>query len=212
MHYFIIFAVENGKNSGIIIKKIYLYGDKMKIILASASPRRKELINLITNNVTCIPADVDETLPDGIEASEAAEFLACRKALFVAASHKDEIVLGCDTVVIINGEILGKPKDREDAKRMLKLLSDNTHEVITGCCIVFKGKTFSFSCSSLVSFWPLDDKTIENYVNSGECDDKAGAYGIQEKGALLVKEIKGDYFNIVGLPVSLINKHLKSII
>ncbi len=184
----------------------------MEIILASASPRRKELINLITRDVTCIPADVDETLPDGIEVSDAAEFLACRKALFVASSHKDEIVLGCDTVVIINGEILGKPKDRADAKRMLKSLSGNTHEVITGCCIAYKGKTFSFSCSSLVTFWQLDEKTIEEYVASGECDDKAGAYGIQEKGALLVKEIKGDYFNIVGLPVSLINNHLKSIL
>ena len=184
----------------------------MELILASASPRRKELINLITTSVTCIPADVDETLPEGIEVSEAAEFLACRKALFVANSHKDKIVLGCDTVVIINGEILGKPKDRDDAKRMLRLLSDNTHEVITGCCLVCGGKTFSFSCSSLVTFWPLDEETISDYVESGECDDKAGAYGIQEKGALLVKEIKGDYFNIVGLPVSLINNHLKTIL
>lgn len=184
----------------------------MELILASASPRRKELINLITTSVTCIPADVDETLPEGIEVSEAAEFLACRKALFVANFHKDKIVLGCDTVVIINGEILGKPKDRDDAKRMLRLLSDNTHEVITGCCLVCGGKTFSFSCSSLVTFWPLDEETISDYVESGECDDKAGAYGIQEKGALLVKEIKGDYFNIVGLPVSLINNYLKSIL
>ncbi len=180
--------------------------------MASASPRRKELINIITNDVTCIPADVDETLPEGIEVSEAAEFLACRKALFVAAEHKDKIVLGCDTVVIIDGEILGKPKDRADAKRMLKLLSGRTHEVITGCCLCFGGKTVSFSCSSLVTFWPLEENTIDDYIATGECDDKAGAYGIQEKGALLVKEIKGDYFNIVGLPVSMINNYLKSIL
>lgn len=160
----------------------------------------------------CEPADVDETLPEDIDVSEAAEFLACRKALFVASSHKDEIVLGCDTVVIIEDKLLGKPKDKEDAKRMLATLSGNTHEVITGCCICYKGKTYSFSCSSLVSFWPLDENTIGEYIESGEPMDKAGAYGIQQKGALLVKEIKGDYFNIVGLPVSLINKHLKLIL
>lgn len=183
----------------------------MRIILASASPRRKELIRLITDDVICIPADVDETLPDGIDVSEAAEFLACRKALLVASKHKDDIVLGCDTVVIIDNQILGKPKDKADAKRMLTMLSGNTHEVITGCCIAFAGKTFSFSCSSLVSFWPIDENTIDEYIQSGEPMDKAGAYGIQGKGSLLVKEIKGDYFNIVGLPVSLINRHLSLI-
>lgn len=180
----------------------------MKIVLASASPRRKELIRLITNDFLCVPADVDETVPNDMDISCVAEFLACKKARAVAAKHKDELVLGCDTVVTIDNTVLGKPLNRSEAKAMLKLLSGRTHNVITGCCLICNNKSYSFSCTSTVTFWPLDDYQIEEYVSSGECDDKAGAYGIQEKGALLVKEINGDYFNIVGLPVSLINKNI----
>lgn len=180
----------------------------LKLILASNSPRRKELIHLITDDVICIPSNADETLSEDIDPESAAEILACRKAINVAENHKNETVLGCDTLVIADGTILGKPKDKDDAKNMLQALSGKTHKVITGCCICNKGKSISFSCCSYVTFWDIEDSAINEYVNSGEPMDKAGSYGIQGKGSLFVKEIHGDYFNIVGLPVSLINRRL----
>ncbi len=184
----------------------------MEIILASASPRRRELIKLIYEETEFVSADVNEDVPDAIEIENAPEFLACKKALAVAKDYKTDLVIGCDTSVIIDNIILGKPKDDNDAFNMLKTLSGRTHKVITGCCLVKDGKTLSFSCTSYVKFYDLNDAEINEYIKTGECDDKAGAYGIQGKGSLLVEKIDGDYFNIVGLPVSMLNRCIKNFI
>lgn len=184
----------------------------MKTILASASPRRRELIKLINENTEFISADVDETVPETVNTEDAPEFLACKKALAVAKEYENDLVIGCDTSVIIDDIILGKPKDDSDAYNMLKLLSGRNHKVITGCCLVCNGKTLSFSCVSKVKFYDLSDTEIKEYVKTGECNDKAGAYGIQGKGSLLVEKIDGDYFNIVGLPVSMLNRYIKSFV
>ena len=184
----------------------------MKTILASASPRRRELIKLIDENTIFVSADVDETVPENIEIESAPEFLACKKALFAAKEYKEDLVISCDTAVFIDGNMLNKPKDEEDAFNMLSLLSGRTHKVITGCCLVKDGKSISFSVTSEVKFFDLSEKEIINYIQSGEPMDKAGAYGIQEKGSLLVEKIDGDYFNIVGLPVSMLNRYIKRFI
>ena len=182
------------------------------IILASASPRRRELLSVITDNFEVIPSNAQEIVPDNIGLLETAEYLARIKAEDVAESHKDAVVIGADTCVIAEGEILGKPKNRADAFRMIKLLSGRTHRVITGCAIIYKGITNSFSSETKVEFFSLSDREIEEYINSSEPYDKAGAYGVQGKASLFVRQITGDYFNVVGLPVALLNKKLKEIL
>ncbi len=181
------------------------------LILASASPRRQELISMISKEVHIEPADVDESFSADTPVESVPEMLAVRKAAAVAARHPEDTVIGCDTSVIVDGEILGKPTDCEDAKRMLKLLSGTTHQVITGCAIFKSGRSLSFSETTDVTFYTLSDEEIDSYVSTGEPMDKAGAYGIQEYGSLLVKKINGDYFNVVGLPVGKLNKVLKMI-
>ena len=183
--------------------------DNLKIILASASPRRKELIGLITDSFLCIPADIDETVPEDIKTKAAPEYLALQKAEHIAKSNPDSIVLGSDTGVFCDGIMLGKPENRNDAEKMLKMLSGRTHSVITGCALVKGDKKVTFSCETKVTFYPLNEKEIKDYINTGECDDKAGAYGIQGRGALLIREIAGDYFNVVGLPISRLAREIK---
>lgn len=181
-----------------------------RIILASASPRRKELLRLIFPEFDIIPADVDETLPDGIDPEYAPIYLSEIKAKAICKEHPDALIIAADTVVISNGEILGKPTDKEDAERMLRSLSGKTHSVITGCCISSGKKLKSFFVKSLVTFYPLSDREIADYISTGEPMDKAGAYGIQGGAALFTEKIEGDYFNIVGLPVSRLNLELKN--
>ena len=137
------------------------------------------------------------------------EFLAKIKALDIAKDYKNDLVIGADTSVILGDKVLGKPKDRQNAYEMLKLLSGNTHLVVTGCAIVKGDKCVSFSVISEVEFYKLSDEEINAYLDTNEPYDKAGSYGIQAKGALLVKEIRGDYFNIVGLPIGELNQKLK---
>lgn len=180
-----------------------------KIVLASASPRRKELIKCISDNVLCVPSGEDETLPDGIGASEIPEFLAKLKALSVAKDYLDAKVIGCDTVVILEDEILTKPESREDAYKKLRALSGKEHRVITGCCIVEGESIKTFSEETFVEFYTLSDEEIYSYIDTGEPMDKAGGYGIQGKASLFVKGIKGDYFNVVGLPVARLYRELK---
>lgn len=180
----------------------------MKYILASNSPRRKELLKLVVPEYSCIAADIEENCPDDILPENCPEFLALKKAEYVAKTHKDSIVIGADTAVFANGEMLGKPADEKGAEKMLAALSGKTHKVITGCAIVKGEKTKSFSVISEVTFYKLTENEIKEYVGTKEPLDKAGAYGIQGKGALLVKEIKGDYFNIVGLPVAELKRKL----
>lgn len=183
----------------------------MRIILASGSPRRRELMHMITDDFVTAVTDADELLPDDISASEAAEFLAEKKARAAAVLYPDDIVIGCDTTVVMGDSVLGKPEDREDAAFMLRTLSGRTHKVITGTAIVYRGIVKSFSEVTDVTFYPLSDEEIETYLDTGEPFDKAGAYGIQGKGCLLVKEIKGDYFNVVGMPVAKLKRKLDEI-
>lgn len=180
-----------------------------KLILASASPRRRELIKLISDNVLCVPSGEEETLPDGIGASETAEYLACLKAQSVAKEYPQDTVVGSDTVVILDGVILSKPCDEEDAYLKLRTLSGRTHKVVTGCALIKGEQIHTFSEETLVEFYPLNDEEIRGYIATKEPMDKAGAYGIQGAGSLFVKGIQGDYFNVVGLPVARLSRELK---
>ncbi len=182
------------------------------IILASASPRRQELLKLISNSFIVEPADIDEAVNESIELEKIPEYLATQKAKHIHNNnHYNDIVIGCDTGVFLDNIMLGKPKDKENAYQMLNSLSGREHKVITGCSIFYKDKVISFSQTTYVEFYKLTDDEIKAYINTGEPMDKAGAYGIQGKGAILVKKIDGDFFNVVGLPVALLNKRLNEI-
>ncbi len=181
-----------------------------KIILASASPRRRELMGIITDNFEIITADVDETIEDGTSPEKAVMQLSLKKAEAVSEKYRGRTVIGADTVVVCDGRILGKPENRENACEMLKMLSGRTHFVFTGVTITDGEKADTFFVSSDVTFFEMTDREILSYVESGEPDDKAGAYAIQGKGSLFVEKINGDYFNIVGFPVSEVNRHLKN--
>ncbi|MBQ2813195.1 MAG: septum formation inhibitor Maf [Clostridia bacterium] len=183
-----------------------------KIILASASPRRKELLETAGVEFEICVSDADESIPEGTKPSDAAKMTATKKALAVAQSHKDGIVIGADTIVVANGRILGKPKDKEDAEAMLTMLSGIEHEVITGVCIVNGGEINAFEQTSKVKFYDLTADEIKAYVATNEPMDKAGSYGIQGKGCTLVEKIDGDYFNIVGLPVAKVVREIRKIL
>ncbi len=176
------------------------------LILASQSPRRRELMKLITEDFICKTADVDETLPDGISPAEAVLELSRIKAL--PFKNEGDTVIGADTVVAIEGKILGKPANADAARDMLRMLSGREHSVFTGVTVIEGEKIQSFYSETKVRFYPLSESDIERYIATGEPFDKAGAYGIQGYGALLVEEIHGDYFNVVGLPVSKLNNLL----
>lgn len=184
----------------------------MKIILASASPRRQELLKYIVPEFEVKPADIDETLPEDVPAEMAAEYLAVQKARHTAEQYPECVVIGSDTVVIVDGVILGKPQDEADAERMLKMLSGKTHKVVTGVCIAHGERTDSFSCETRVTFYPLTDEEIRDYTATGEPMDKAGAYGIQGYGSVLVRGIEGDFFNVMGLPVAALKRRLDGFI
>lgn len=176
------------------------------IILASKSPRRKELLSLITEDFIIKTADVDESLPKGIQPDKAVEYLSRIKA--EPFDNGTDTVIGADTVVAIDGRILGKPKNRDDAFNMLKMLSARAHSVFTGVTVIRPDQSITFSVETKVKFFDLTDEEINRYINTDEPYDKAGAYAIQGKGSLLVEKIDGDYFNVVGLPISTLNKYL----
>ena len=178
------------------------------IILASKSPRRQELLHHITDDFEVIVSTVDEILPKDIVPEEAPVYLSRIKAQAVAGEHPDRVVIGADTVVILDGEVLGKPRDEDDAVRMLRALSGKVHTVVTGCTILSGRQIASFSDRTSVEFYALSDREIEEYIATGEPFDKAGAYGIQGKGSVLVKRIEGDFFNVMGLPVGRLKREL----
>ncbi|MCR4925785.1 MAG: Maf family protein [Clostridiales bacterium] len=184
----------------------------MKYILASASPRRQEILKNCGYDFEVIPADIEEKIEPNTPCEQVPEKLAIQKAEAVFENHKDATIISADTVVVINGKILGKPKNEDDAFCMLKQLSGNTHFVYTGVCIKNSKVTESFCQCTEVTFYPLTDEQIREYIATGEPMDKAGAYGIQCKGALLVESIKGDYFNVVGLPVAQLARKLDFIL
>lgn len=181
----------------------------MEYILASASPRRKELLAMLPISFEICPAKGEEHLPEGLPAEQAAEYLAVQKAEEVAAAHPDAVVIGADTVVFCNNEILGKPRDKADCIRMLTMLSGNEHTVSTGVAIVHGGKTVHFSDDTQVLFYTLTAAEIEAYADTEEPYDKAGGYGIQGKAALMIEGIRGDYYNVMGLPIAKLARSMK---
>ncbi len=172
------------------------------LILASASPRRKEILSNAGFSFDIIPSDADENTDQSLGDEETVKELAKRKAQHILCRYPDRVVFGCDTVVAVDGKILGKPENDEDAFHMLKMLSGKTHRVSTGVCVISADKEVCFCDTTEVTFYQLSDETIKSYIATGECSDKAGAYGIQGYGSVLVKEIKGDYFSVMGLPVA----------
>lgn len=179
------------------------------IILASASPRRSELMTLAGFRFDVICADIDEIVPEKALPQEVVMSLALQKAQAVAKDHRKSAVVGSDTVVALDGKILGKPRSEKEAAEMLRSLSGRIHKVFTGVAIVCGEKVTSFFEETEVEFYPLTDQEILDYVATGEPMDKAGAYGIQGRGAVLVKRINGDYFNVMGLPISKVYRELK---
>lgn len=186
-----------------------------KFILASGSPRRRELLSAAGLDFEVVVSDVDE---DSISKDAPVDIYVQELALLKAAAaaklvlkKKDAIIIAADTIVTLDGKILGKPRDKDDAFDMLKSLSGRKHSVYTGYCImsIKNGFTVCNSVKTDVFFKELDDDLIRRYIKTGEPMDKAGAYGIQGRGAILADKIDGDYFNVVGLPVSALAETLK---
>lgn len=185
----------------------------MRIVLASASPRRREILcNIGLPPDKIIPSDADESIECGTPADETVKILSERKAYAILPKTEiDDVIIASDTVVSLDDKILGKPKDRQEAFNMLKTLSGKVHSVYTGVCIVYSGKKSVFCNKTDVEFYTLTDNDINSYLDTGEPFDKAGAYGIQGRGAVLVKRINGDFFSVMGLPASQTYKEIKKI-
>ena len=182
-----------------------------KIILASGSPRRRELLKDLGIEFEIFKPDVDESRLKDEKPEDLCLRLSRLKAKSGAEKFPDSIIIAADTIVVIDEKILGKPKGREDAFRMLKILQGREHEVITGVSVAQNGKIISHAEHTIVKFTELNDSEIREYVSFGESDDKAGAYAIQGRGAALIERIDGDYFNVVGLPLCSLSKMLKSL-
>ncbi len=181
----------------------------MRIILASASPRRKELLEMLGVELYRIePAKGPEALPAETDPAEIVRYLALQKAEEIFQRYPDALVLGADTIVWLDGRILGKPKDEEEAETMLHSLSGRCHEVYTGVALLDRRGALCAAEQSRVTFRKLGDREIRNYIRSGEPMDKAGAYGAQGKAALFVERIEGDFFNVMGLPICLLGQML----
>ena len=182
-----------------------------QIILASASPRRKNLLERLELNVKVVPSRVEEKLNPRLKGVSQAESLSKQKAEAVAKHYKDSIVLAADTLVLLGESILGKPKDINDAKRMLRKLSGKKHIVVTGYTIIETSTRKSITKSEVtdVYFKELSKYEIDHYVKKENTLDKAGAYAIQGIGSIFIEKIEGDYFNVVGLPMFSVAKSLK---
>jgi septum formation protein len=171
----------------------------LHVILASSSPRRRELLTLAGIPHEVIPADIDESIHDGELPAPHAERLARTKAETIARNHPDALVIAADTIVVLDGRIMGKPRDTAEAVGMLRALSGREHTVVTGVACAINGRLVSGVEEVSVTFRALDDDEIHEYVATGEPMDKAGAYGIQGYGATIVRRIDGDYFAVMGL-------------
>ncbi len=187
--------------------------NKYSILLASNSPRRKELLKGlgVPFTVTVLP-DIDESFPETLKAEEIPVYIARKKAMaYLSRMEESTLLITADTIVWLDGKVYGKPHDEKDAKQMLRALSGKTHQVITGVCLRTQNKEKTFYSLTDVSFSDLTDREIEYYVSKYKPIDKAGAYGIQEWiGFAAVKEIKGSYFNVMGLPIHKLYQELKS--
>jgi len=184
-----------------------------RVVLASNSPRRKELLSMICADFEVCAAKGEEIPDESIDCYHEAEYLALQKCREVAKKYpEDTIVIAGDTTVILDGKILGKPKDSLDAARMLRLLSGKTHDVVSGVALSFRGEERTFSERTSVTFCRLNEDDIAAYTATGEPLDKAGAYGIQGLGSLLCSRIEGDYFAVVGLPISRLADKLEKLL
>ena len=183
----------------------------MGIILASQSPRRKELLELAGIEHRVIVSQVDEILDEDLDVAGQVQDLAIQKACAVAELFPQETIIGADTIVVFGGKILGKPKNEEDAFNMLKSLSGKTHQVITGLAVITKDKVYKTVSVNDVTFYDLSDEEIYKYIETNEPMDKAGSYAIQGIASRYIKSINGDYFAIMGLPVSKLYHILKDI-
>jgi septum formation protein len=172
------------------------------VVLASVSPRRRQLLGLLGIEAEIVPSNIDESWRNGEAPAVHAERLAREKA--VAVHCGDAAVVGADTIVVIGGEILGKPRDAADARAMLRRLAGRGHDVFTAVAVAWRGAVVSGTQRTAVWFRPMDEETIAAYVATGEPLDKAGAYGIQGYGAVLVERIEGDYFTVMGLGLGLL--------
>ncbi len=179
------------------------------LILASSSPRRKELLENLRLTFTVSSSEVDESFDPTLSPEDVVMDLAKRKAQVIFKENPDSFVIGSDTIVVVDQQVLGKPTDEADAMGMLEKLSGRKHDVYTGVSILSPTGTARFYEKTEVWFWELTDEEIKSYVQSGEPLDKAGAYGIQQLGSMLVKKINGDYFAVVGLPVAKTYRELK---
>ena len=188
--------------------------NEKEIILASKSPRRIEILKMIGLDFDIIPSKLDEKIKIDLKRKSFAEYWSKEKAKLISNQYPDRLVIGADTIVICEDKILGKPKDKNDSKNMLKMLSGNIHEVITGVTLICKNKqisnTFSESTKVVVRNIPSDQ--IKFYINNYNTTDKAGSYGIQEWFSIWIKKIDGCYFNVVGLPISRFYKEYSEII
>ena len=183
----------------------------MNIILASASPRRKEILENTNIKFDIISSSIEELILGGESPCQMVMRLAFEKGIDIASKHKSDLVISADTIVVLDDNVLGKPKDEEEARQMISNLSGRTHQVITGISLINleNNKKIIDYVVSNVKFKKLSKDDINDYIKTKESLDKAGAYGIQGYGALLVEEIQGDYFNIVGLPISKLSDLLK---
>ncbi len=175
-----------------------------KLVLASGSPRRAEILNSVGWEFVKVVPDIDESEKDGESAEQYVQRLAREKAAAVAGSHPGSVVLGADTTVVVEGQIIGKPGDLDDAKRMLRLLSGRRHEVLTGVAVVRDGGERVDLQRTAVKFAEMSPEEIDFLAEHGDPLDKAGAYAVQAQAALFIAGIEGDYWNVVGLPVSLV--------
>ena len=180
-----------------------------RIILASKSPRRRELMEMLKLPFEIIVSDIDEQIDYDNDLVKEIEKLSFQKADAVYQENKDALVIGSDTIVKIGNDVLGKPKSVEQAKQMLRELSDNTHEVVTGVTIICNDQVETFSSVANVTFYPLSDEEIDEYVRTNEPMDKAGSYAIQGDGAKFIRSIEGDFYTIVGLPIGELYHRLK---
>lgn len=191
-------------------RSIRFFSDRIYLVLASASPRRRQLIKELGYPYRFVKIDVEEVYPKELTARKVPKYLAQLKAKDYDQIQGSEVLLTADTVVIQNNEILGKPKSREEAREMLYYLSGSTHEVITGVCLKSVYTEVTFDAATKVKFARLTEKEIDYYLNHYQVMDKAGSYAIQEWiGQIGVESIEGDFYNVMGLPVSLIFQHLK---
>jgi septum formation protein len=185
--------------------------EKRRIILASASPRRKEILELTGLKFSVDASDYEEDMDLGLKPHELARFLSAEKAGTIAVKYKNALVIAADTFIVFKGHLMGKPHSREEARRMLILLNGKAHSVITGFTIIDTNtrKKLSRSVETKVYFRKMTVSEIETYIKTGEPLDKAGAYAIQGLGAVIVKKIEGDYLNVVGLPLVSLTEALK---